>query len=136
VIEEKIFVAKWMGWKQDPESSYDVWIKSDYHPQGVFLISEWSPQDNDCPCSVWHDIFERMDDIMFNGYYLNLIGLSKGLSNRKLHTARNDIRWKALNLMLGEIMEDEVSDCCGAMIYEETDICSRCKEHCGVQDED
>ena len=30
----------------------------------------------------------------------------------------------------------EVSDCCGAEIYENTDICSDCKEHCGVQEWD
>lgn len=31
----------------------------------------------------------------------------------------------------------EFSNCCGAMIYEETDICSDCKEHCeSVPDEE
>jgi len=31
----------------------------------------------------------------------------------------------------------ELSDCCGARIYDETDICSKCKEHCEPQqDED
>jgi len=30
----------------------------------------------------------------------------------------------------------EVSNCCGATIYENTDICSDCKEHCDVQEED
>ena len=30
-----------------------------------------------------------------------------------------------------------ISDCCGAMVYEETDICSDCKEHCeGTEEED
>jgi hypothetical protein len=28
------------------------------------------------------------------------------------------------------------SDCCGAKIYEDTDICSACKEHCEPQEED
>ena len=27
----------------------------------------------------------------------------------------------------------KVSNCCGAEIYEETDLCSDCKEHCGVE---
>jgi len=27
--------------------------------------------------------------------------------------------------------EAPVSDCCGAEIYDDTDICSECKEHCG-----
>jgi hypothetical protein len=30
----------------------------------------------------------------------------------------------------------EVSDCCGADIIENTDLCSDCKEHCGVQEWD
>jgi hypothetical protein len=28
------------------------------------------------------------------------------------------------------------SDCCGAEIYEDTDICSDCKEHCSEQEEE
>lgn len=28
------------------------------------------------------------------------------------------------------------SDCCGARIYEDTDICSACKEHCEPQEEE
>ena len=28
------------------------------------------------------------------------------------------------------------SNCCGARIYEDTDICSACKEHCDPQDEE
>ena len=28
------------------------------------------------------------------------------------------------------------SDCCGARIYENTDICSDCKEHCDSQDQE
>ena len=28
------------------------------------------------------------------------------------------------------------SNCCGAKIYDETDICSKCKEHCDPQEED
>ena len=31
-------------------------------------------------------------------------------------------------------LEEELSDCCGAEILAE-DICSRCHEHCGVQEE-
>jgi len=30
----------------------------------------------------------------------------------------------------------ELSNCCGAWIFEDTDICSSCKEHCGNQCED
>ena len=26
---------------------------------------------------------------------------------------------------------EEVSDCCGEMVYDDYDICSGCKEHCG-----
>ena len=29
-----------------------------------------------------------------------------------------------------------LSDCCGARIYEDTDICSACKEHCDPQEEE
>ncbi len=29
---------------------------------------------------------------------------------------------------------EEVSDCCGADIIENTDLCSDCKEHCGIQE--
>ena len=31
---------------------------------------------------------------------------------------------------------EELSDCCGATIYDDTDVCSECKEHCGVQEWD
>ncbi len=31
---------------------------------------------------------------------------------------------------------DYVSDCCGARIYDDTDICSDCHEHCGIEGED
>jgi len=30
----------------------------------------------------------------------------------------------------------DVSDCCGARIYDDTDICSDCHEHCGIEGED
>ena len=30
----------------------------------------------------------------------------------------------------------EVSDCCGASIYPETDVCSDCKEHCTPVEEE
>jgi len=31
---------------------------------------------------------------------------------------------------------EDVSDCCGAMIYSDTDICSDCQEHCGIEEFD
>ena len=31
---------------------------------------------------------------------------------------------------------DQVSDCCGAEVYDDHDICSECKDHCGREDED
>jgi len=31
--------------------------------------------------------------------------------------------------------KEPLSDCCGAPIYEDTDICTQCKEHCAVSDE-
>jgi|TARA_B110000908_G_C10170110_1_gene410400 hypothetical protein len=30
------------------------------------------------------------------------------------------------------ILNDGESDCCGAPVWENQDICQRCKEHCGV----
>ena len=27
------------------------------------------------------------------------------------------------------------SDCCGAKVYDDTDICSECKEHCDVYED-
>lgn len=35
-----------------------------------------------------------------------------------------------------EYSGDELSDCCSAMIYADSDVCSDCKEHCGIQGED
>ena len=35
---------------------------------------------------------------------------------------------------LEEEESEEVSDCCGADIIENTDLCSDCKEHCGIQE--
>jgi len=32
--------------------------------------------------------------------------------------------------------EDELSDCCGAYIYENSDICSNCYEHCSPYEGD
>jgi len=32
--------------------------------------------------------------------------------------------------------DDDVSDCCGATVYENTDICSDCKEHCSPKEWD
>ena len=34
-----------------------------------------------------------------------------------------------------DYQEGEYSDCCGAVIIY-SDICSDCKEHCGIQEED
>jgi len=31
---------------------------------------------------------------------------------------------------------EDLSDCCSALIYPDTDLCSDCKEHCGIQGED
>jgi len=31
---------------------------------------------------------------------------------------------------------EPLSDCCGARIYPDTDICSDCKEHCEPEQED
>ena len=33
-------------------------------------------------------------------------------------------------------MKEELSDCCGAKFYDETDVCSACKEHSEAQEED
>ena len=33
-------------------------------------------------------------------------------------------------------MDTLTSNCCGAKIYDDTDICQDCKEHCGAVDED
>lgn len=33
-------------------------------------------------------------------------------------------------------MKEELSDCCGAKFYDETDVCSACKEHSEPQEED
>lgn len=30
----------------------------------------------------------------------------------------------------------DYSDCCGAMIHDDTDICSECHEHCGIEEFD
>ena len=39
---------------------------------------------------------------------------------------------------MNKTIEDEqpTSECCGAYIYEDTDICSECKEHCEPFKED
>jgi len=33
-------------------------------------------------------------------------------------------------------MKEELSDCCGAKFYDETDVCSACKEHSEAQEEE
>jgi|TARA_B110000967_G_scaffold192029_1_gene218258 hypothetical protein len=42
----------------------------------------------------------------------------------------NDKRF--YNMILDEI--EEVSDCCGADVYEDYDICSNCNDHCGREE--
>lgn len=32
--------------------------------------------------------------------------------------------------------EDQMSDCCGAEVYADIMICSNCKEHCDLHEED
>ncbi|NJO30855.1 MAG: hypothetical protein HC874_27355 [Richelia sp. SL_2_1] len=32
-------------------------------------------------------------------------------------------------------MSKELSNCCSAKIIEDSDVCSKCKEHCGVMEE-
>jgi hypothetical protein len=42
----------------------------------------------------------------------------------------NDKRF--YNMILDEI--EEVSDCCGADVYDDYDICSNCNDHCGREE--
>ena len=35
-----------------------------------------------------------------------------------------------------ELYSVNESNCCTALIYEDTDICSRCKEHCDIAEYD
>lgn len=32
--------------------------------------------------------------------------------------------------------EEGMSNCCGALVYQDMGICSDCKEHCGVEQEE
>ena len=34
-----------------------------------------------------------------------------------------------------EYASNNYSECCGAMVYAETDICSDCQEHCDIEGE-
>ena len=46
-------------------------------------------------------------------------------------------QWKLSNPVDDGYGYDMVSNCCGAIIYDDTDICSECKEHCEpFKDED
>ena len=38
--------------------------------------------------------------------------------------------WKLSNPIDDGYGYDMVSNCCGARVYDETDVCSDCKEHC------
>jgi len=42
----------------------------------------------------------------------------------------DDYRDQQLYKYLDEQDDFIVSNCCGALIYDESDICSKCKEHC------
>jgi len=33
-------------------------------------------------------------------------------------------------------LSENLSNCCGARMYDDSDICSDCKEHCGVEGEE
>ena len=39
-------------------------------------------------------------------------------------------QWKLSNPIDDGCGYNIISDCCGAMVYDDTDICSDCKEHC------
>lgn len=41
-------------------------------------------------------------------------------------------QWKLSNPVDDGYGYDMVSNCCGAIIYDDTDICSECKEHCDI----
>ena len=47
----------------------------------------------------------------------------------------DEFRNQELNKYLDQEEADntEVSNCCGAIIYDDSDICSDCKEHCVIQ---
>ena len=50
---------------------------------------------------------------------------------------KNDSNWKLISDAMGteavfERTPDEVSNCCEAKVIQETDICSKCKEHCQI----
>ena len=53
-----------------------------------------------------------------------------------MYNLPNHDNWKLISPFEDE-EEDPiiVSNCCGVYIYEETDICSGCKEHCEPIDE-
>lgn len=44
---------------------------------------------------------------------------------------QNDEYYENKREYLEEKKSKELSNCCSAPVYEETDICSDCKEHCG-----
>ena len=50
------------------------------------------------------------------------------------YKAKSD--WKDLGetgmTVLFERITEEVSNCCSAKVYEETDVCTKCNEHCEI----
>jgi len=70
-----------------------------------------------------HDAIMKDQEPNFNDYAL-------ATSSKKVVSEQDDLL-DGLN----EDMED-LSDCCSALIYPDTDLCSECKEHCGIQGED
>jgi len=61
-----------------------------------------------------------------NDIFKDLLKAFDPAENRKLIKR---IYWEALIKTHGNY-EEVVSNCCGAKVYEDTDLCSDCKEHC------
>ena len=63
----------------------------------------------------------------------------KMLTNKKFRDFEKEIldeRGYVKKGYLTTLDDEPVSNCCGAPIYENTDICTECKEHCSEEETD
>ena len=61
--------------------------------------------------------------------YINRLGRVDSNMNKEGYTNNMDTEYWAAHWADDDI--EEVSDCCGANVHDDHDICSSCNDHCG-----
>jgi len=107
--EKKLVAEKLMGWDIHDNSYRHIDYEYHYHKtkphttQNRVFPKNWNPQSNDCPFSVWDEIWDKLGYNQEFTYSDNLWKLLEcdilepsGHNNMLFHTAKPEVCWKAL----------------------------------------